>query len=68
MLLPPLPEFFFPELLSSSSSSPPPLGGDPPVSLGLLLMTFLPAGCDLPLGLLLLLEDLEEELPVLDPF
>ena len=68
LLPPPLPEFFFPELLSSSSSSPPPLGGEPPVSLGLLLMTFLSAGWDRPLGLLLLLEDLLEELPVLEPF
>ena len=68
VLLPPLPEFFFPELLSSSSSSPPPFGGDPPVNLELLLITFLSAGWDLPLGLLLLLDDLLDELPVFEPF
>lgn len=69
VLLPPLPDFpFFSELPSSSSSSPSPgVPGAEPVSFELLVMTPLLAGCDLALGLLLLLEDLLEVLPELEP-
>jgi len=59
-------DFFFEESLSLflSSSSP----GDPAlVSALLLLIVSLLAGADLGLGLLLLLDDLLEELPALEP-